>query len=67
MEVTVNGDRMELEDGATVIQVVQKLASDGRGVAVAVNGEVVSRGDWTTTRLGHDDKLEVLHAIGGGA
>ena len=37
-----------------------------KGVAVAVNDEVVSRSRWTTTRLAEDDRVEILTAKQGG-
>ena len=48
MIVTVNGERCELAPGATVASVVELLevAPDARGVAVALDGEVVSRSRW---------------------
>jgi sulfur carrier protein len=64
----VNGDQRELRDGATVADVVTELAvrrSPG-GVAVAVNGEVVSRRRWADTELEEGDRVEVLAAIQGG-
>jgi sulfur carrier protein len=39
---------------------------DGRGVAVAVDGEVVPRGQWTATGLSDGQRVEVLQAVQGG-
>jgi len=68
MQVTVNGDRQELPDGATVASVVAGLhnAPEGRGIAVAVEGEVVPRGSWASTRLRDGAALEVVVAVQGG-
>src|SRR5579862_4343108 len=41
-------------------------AADGRGIAVAVNGEVVRRADWPATALANGDQVEVLTAAQGG-
>ncbi|MGH2788134.1 MAG: sulfur carrier protein ThiS [Actinomycetota bacterium] len=63
----VNGTRSEMPDETTIAALVKSLGRDtGRGVAVAVNGEVVARGRWDQTTLAEDDKVEVLSAIGGG-
>jgi sulfur carrier protein len=75
MHVIVNGQRRELPPEATVLNVVELLADDGgrsrptagRGVAVAVDGEVVPRDDWSSTGLGEGARVEVLAAIQGGA
>lgn len=68
MKVTVNGDARELPAGTTVAAVVQMLdvADGARGVAVAVDGEVVSRSAWTETQLREGSLVEVVAAIQGG-
>ena len=68
MNVTVNGEPREVGAGATVASVVELLdvARDARGVAVALDGEVVSRGRWADTQLSEGSTVEVVAAIGGG-
>ncbi|HTU94802.1 MAG TPA: sulfur carrier protein ThiS [Solirubrobacteraceae bacterium] len=68
MNVTVNGEPRELGDGATVASVVELLDVNpgARGVAVALDGEVVSRGRWADTPLSEGSMVEVVAAIGGG-
>jgi sulfur carrier protein len=71
VRLTVNGDRRELPDGATVAELVRLTAGrDGqsaRGTAVAVDAEVVPRSAWETTPLRDGQRIEVLRAIQGGA
>lgn len=66
MRVRVNGRDMELEGSSSIRSVVQRYKRDERGVAVALNGEVVARSKWNETELTEGDRLEVLGAIGGG-
>jgi sulfur carrier protein len=68
MHVTINGEPRELPEGATVATVVESLRDDrdGRGVAVAVAGEVVPRGAWERTELSEGTHVEVLAAVQGG-
>jgi sulfur carrier protein len=66
MKVTVNGEARELPAGATVASVVHALSAGPRGVAVAVDGEVVRRGEWEAVALSDGARVEVLGAIGGG-
>ncbi len=68
MVVTVNGERRELPAGATVESVVELFggAPGGRGVAVAVSGEVVPRGAWAITELTEGARIEVVAAVQGG-
>ena len=68
LSVTINGDRRELPAGATVASVVASLpgAPEGRGVAVAVEGEVVPRARWPKVELREGAKVEVVVAVQGG-
>jgi sulfur carrier protein len=68
LSVTVNGDRRDLPDGATVASVIETLpnAPEGRGVAVAVEGEVVPRAQWPSTELREGASVEVVVAVQGG-
>jgi sulfur carrier protein len=67
MTVFVNGESRSLREGATVAEVVAAVGrNEGRGIAVAVNGEVVPRSQWPATELTENDRVEVLEAIGGG-
>ena len=67
--VVLNGERRELPAEATVALVVHLAGAPegGRGVAVALDGEVVPRGEWATTEVHDGQELEVLHAVQGGA
>ena len=66
--VTVNGALRELAAGATVASIVDELTGDrrGRGVAVALGGEVVPRGAWSSTSLSDGAEIEVVQAVQGG-
>src|SRR5690606_832247 len=66
MTVIVNGVEVSLHDDATVSTAVQTLPQRTSGVAVALNGEVVSKSAWSSTRLSTGDEIEVLTAVQGG-
>ena len=66
MNVIVNGEPTELESGATVEAVLDALELPDRGVAVAVDAEVVPRGEWPAHELNEGARVEVLRAIQGG-
>ena len=68
MNVVVNGEPRELDAGATVQAVLAALELPGgeRGVAVAVDAEVVPRGEWRARELSEGARVEVLRAIQGG-
>ena len=68
MNVTVNGDTVEVDEGCSVMDLVKRIEPQRweRGVAVALNGEVLPRTAWPATSLSASDRVEVLAAIGGG-
>jgi thiazole synthase len=69
MRIELNGAPRELPEGATLDLAVRESGAgeDGRGVAVALDGEVVPRGEWQRTALREGQAVEVLAAIQGGA
>ncbi|MGH2984827.1 MAG: sulfur carrier protein ThiS [Solirubrobacterales bacterium] len=69
MIVELNGRQVELPEGATVATAIEIAGAvpEGRGVAVAVDGEVVPRSEWDATALAEGQSIEVLAAIQGGA
>ncbi len=66
MRVTINGRASDLPDGQTVASVVARVTDAGRGVAVALNDEVVPRTAWDTTPVKEADRVEILTAVQGG-
>jgi sulfur carrier protein len=68
VNIVINGQSKSVADSATVADVVASLdrGANGRGIAVAVNGEVVTRTEWKSRRLGDRDRVEILRAVGGG-
>jgi sulfur carrier protein len=69
MRVFVNGAPREVPAHTTVAALVREAAggpADGRGIAVAVDAEVVPRSMWDATALAEGQRVEVLGAIQGG-
>lgn len=66
--VSVNGQERPLPHDGALLALLGELGirSDDRGVAVAVNGDVVPRRDWASTRLARGAQIEVLRAAQGG-
>jgi sulfur carrier protein len=68
MRVILNGEARELPDGASVADAVDASGApeSHAGIAVAVDGEVVPRGRWTSQELDDGQRVEVLQAVQGG-
>jgi sulfur carrier protein len=66
IRVSLNGAPRSLAAGATVARLVAELGPATRGIAVAVNEEVVPRSTWAHAPLRDGDRVEVLRAAQGG-
>ncbi len=64
--VILNDSPREIAPGQTVADLLSELVLPAKGIAVAVNGEVVRRADWPTHVLHDGDRVEVLTAAQGG-
>ena len=64
--IVVNGEQRQIEAGTTVAALVAGLGMPPRGVAVALDGEVVRRGEWERMALRDGQSVEVVAAIQGG-
>jgi thiazole synthase len=69
VRIELNGTPRELPEGATLDLAVRESGAGkgGRGIAVALDGEVIPRGEWERTVLREGQAVEVLAAIQGGA
>jgi sulfur carrier protein len=67
LNVTINGAADDVPEDATVRWLVARAGAHARqGVAVALNDEVVPKGEWDAVTLTAGDRIEILRAIGGG-
>jgi sulfur carrier protein len=66
--IMINGEPSDaVAPGATVVELLDALDVDGeRGVAVAVDAEVIPRGEWETFTVADGARVEVLVAVQGG-
>jgi len=66
MQVQVNGDSIELRDGATLTDLLEQMALVGKRIAIEVNLEIIPRSEHAQTTLNEGDQVEIVQAIGGG-
>ena len=66
MQVTVNGDVVQLDDNASLIELLIQLQLADAKIAVELNHAIVSRSQYRDQALKDNDQLEIVHAIGGG-
>ncbi|MDH5822836.1 sulfur carrier protein ThiS [Luteimonas sp. RD2P54] len=66
MDIILNGDPLALPGPCTIAELLQAQGLGGRRVAVEVNGEIVPRGRHEAHPLQAGDRVEIVHALGGG-
>ncbi|MDP9039772.1 MAG: sulfur carrier protein ThiS [Acidobacteriota bacterium] len=66
----LNGQRRDFDalgPTATLAELVAELGLKGDRIAVERNGEIAERGRWSEIVLSQDDRLELVHFVGGGS
>ncbi|NIR60349.1 MAG: sulfur carrier protein ThiS [Gammaproteobacteria bacterium] len=66
MEIIVNGETQQVPEGTNAAQLVELLGLGGRRLAMEVNEELVPRSALGHHELRAGDRIEIVHAIGGG-
>jgi sulfur carrier protein len=68
MTIWLNGHASEVAPGTSLADAIDSMAAplDGRGIAAAVDGEVVPRDQWEATELADGQRVEVVQAVQGG-
>jgi sulfur carrier protein len=66
MEIVINGAAHQVTDDMSLERAVSLVSDAVTGVAAAVNGDLVRRASWPSTRLASGDEVEVLTAVQGG-
>ena len=64
--ITLNGEPREVNEGITAAELVAELALTDRRIAMEVNEELLPRSQFEAYRFDHGDRVEIVHAIGGG-
>lgn len=67
MQVYVNGEAKELSDPLSLAELITQLDLPAARIAVELNRAVVRRGDWGTTTVKDNDRIEIVHFVGGGS
>jgi len=65
-KIQLNGDSYEINNGTNLSELLNKLKIQKNKVAVEVNGVIVEKNKYLNLILNKDDKVEIVHFIGGG-
>jgi len=66
MQIIVNGAANEVTDDLTLAELIEQLQLAGQRLAVEINEELVPRSRFAEHRLGDQDRVEIIRAVGGG-
>ena len=68
MQLTVNGQKQSVDDASTLLDLLieMNIGTEQKGIAVALNTEVIARAMWADTRLCNGDRVDIIHAVQGG-
>lgn len=66
MQIIVNGEQRDVTEGLTAEQLVSEMEITGKRIAMEVNLEIVPRSRYSEHIFQAGDKVEIVHAVGGG-
>ncbi len=66
IEIHVNGEARQIESVATIASLLEQMGLAGKRIAIEHNREIVPRSAHAEVQLQAQDRLEIVHAIGGG-
>ena len=66
MKIVLNGIERDLDAATSLAQLLESTGYGERRVAVEINLEIVPRSRYDVCLIKADDRIEIVHAIGGG-
>ena len=66
MRVFINGDSKEISGTPSLAELIDQLDLPAARIAIELNRSVVRRSEWSSTILHDDDRIEIVHFVGGG-
>ena len=66
MHIWLNGESREVSEARSLADLITQLELPATRIAIELNREVVRRNEWSSTMLREDDRIEIVHFVGGG-
>ncbi len=66
INITLNGETKDIPETVSLDQLLEHFSLPKQRIAIELNGQVVRRLDWPQTAVNQDDRIEVIHFVGGG-
>tara|TARA_B110000977_G_C10730272_1_gene358760 strand:- start:300 stop:503 length:204 start_codon:yes stop_codon:yes gene_type:complete len=65
-KIQLNGRKLELKNKHTILELLKKYNMDSKKTAIELNGKIINRNKYKTVYVKDQDKIEIVHFIGGG-
>ncbi len=66
MTVIVNGETRQIPENTNLVRLLEILELTSARVAIELNQNVIRRAEWENTVLQENDRIEIVHFVGGG-
>ncbi len=66
LRIRINDEPREVEENITLPELLASLSLKAEQIAIEINHKVVRRAQWESTTLQEDDRVEIVHFVGGG-
>ena len=66
MQIFLNGEEKQVDSDISLAALLEIFELPDKRIAVELNRLVVRRADWQATAVAANDKIEVIHFVGGG-
>jgi|TARA_B110000259_G_scaffold175887_1_gene211477 sulfur carrier protein len=66
VSVLVNENPIEIEENATLYQLLQKVNTSVEGIAIAINDEIIAKNAWESQAIKNNDNVLIIKATQGG-
>jgi|TARA_B110000967_G_scaffold190060_1_gene214368 sulfur carrier protein len=65
-KIQLNGRKLELKNKHSIFALLEKYKMDNKKIAVELNGKIINHNNYKLVYLKNNDKIEIVHFIGGG-
>jgi sulfur carrier protein len=66
LRILVNDELLDVPNDLSLQELVGRLTLPAERLAIELNRQVVRRADWSQTELREEDRIEIVHFVGGG-
>ena len=65
-KIQLNGKKVSIKSNYSIFDLLKKYKLSGKKIAIEYNGTIISKENYKKNYLKDNDKIEIVHFIGGG-